>query len=134
MKLSELAGKREGKRLIRDEFRQQRWNQGFFDMDSRILAEIPDDNLVNLQAGVRPETAPYIRAQHEWQRRLIARQIRAVRWASVIGAVIGAVGVIAGVILGWFLNQVSQGRAAKTADGQTRMEMTQPQNAPEPKR
>jgi len=105
MRLSELAGKREGKRLIRDELRQQRWKQGFFDMDSRTLAEIPDDYLANLQAGVRPETAPYIRAQHEWQRRLIVRQVRAALWASVIGVV----GVIAGVILGWLLSRVSQG-------------------------
>jgi len=97
-------------------------------MDSRTLAEIPDDYLANLQAGVGPETAPYIRAQQEWQRRLIVRQIRAADRASVIGAV----SAIAGVILGWFLNQASQGRAAKTAEGQTQMEMTQPQNAPRP--
>jgi hypothetical protein len=99
MKLSELTGSREGKRLIRDKLREQRWNEGFVKMDSRILAEIPDDYLANLQAGIRPETAPYIRAEQEWQRRLIVRQVHAALWASVIGVV----GVIVGV--GWLLTQ-----------------------------
>jgi hypothetical protein len=103
VKLSELvrklADKREVKRLIREERTQQRWRVGFSNMDSRTLADIPDDYLANLQAGTRPETAPYIRAQQEWQRRLIVRQVRAALWASVIGVI----GVILGVILGWLL-------------------------------
>ena len=72
-------------------------------MDSRILAEIPDNHLADLQAGVGPHTAMHLRAQHEWQRRLTIRVVRSSIWASVIGGVLGILGAIAGVILGWWI-------------------------------
>jgi ABC-type dipeptide/oligopeptide/nickel transport system permease subunit len=72
-------------------------------MDSRILAKIPDDYLAKLQAGVGPQTAQYICAQQEWQRRLTVRQVHGALWASVIGVVGTIVGTIVGIILGWFL-------------------------------
>ena len=72
-------------------------------MDSRILAEIPDSYLADLQAGVGSQTAMYLRAQHEWQRRLTIRVVRSSIWASVIGGLLGIIGAIAGVIVGWWL-------------------------------
>jgi hypothetical protein len=99
----ERADAKEASRLIREESKQQRWNAGFFNMDSRILAEIPDDQLAARQAGVRPETPQYIRTEHEWQRRLITRQIRSARWTALIAGVMGIVGVIVGVLLNWWI-------------------------------
>lgn len=103
MRLSELTGAREAKRLIKGKLREQRWDEGFFNMDSRTLVEIPDDYLAKLQSGVRPETPQYIRAQHEWQRRLIVKQVRAARWASIIGVCGAIAGAVTGAILGWVL-------------------------------
>ena len=80
-------------------------DEGFSKMDSRILAEIPDDYLADLQTRYGPETGPYLRAQHEWQRRLTMRVVRSSIWASVIGGVLGIIGVILGVILGWWIAQ-----------------------------
>jgi hypothetical protein len=54
-----LGGKREARRLIKEDLARERWEKGFFDMNSRILAEIPDDYLASLQGGIRPETAAY---------------------------------------------------------------------------
>jgi hypothetical protein len=126
--LSEFRDKRAARRLLKEEVTRERWEKGFFDMNSRILAEIPDDYLAGLQGGIRPETAAYIRAEHEWQRRLIVSQVRAALWASVIGVS----GVIAGVILGSWLTQAPQTRTDKTSERQTQTEMTQPTNTPEP--
>jgi hypothetical protein len=96
---------REANRLLREGLRKQRWDEGFSKMDSRILAEIPDDYLADLQARIGPQTAPYLRAQHEWQRRLTRRVVRSSIWASVIGGVLGIIGAIAGVIIGWWIAQ-----------------------------
>jgi hypothetical protein len=99
----ERADRREANRLLKEGLKQQRWKAGFSNMDSRILAEIPDDYLANLQSAIRPENAAYIRAQHEWQRRLTMRVVRSSIWASVIGGVLGIIGAIGGVILGWWM-------------------------------
>jgi hypothetical protein len=103
VKISELvrklANKREEEHFEEETERQHEWKVGFSNMDSRILAKIPDDYLAKLQAGVGPQSAEYLRTQQEWQRRLIAGQVRATFRASVIGVV----GTVAGVILGWFL-------------------------------
>ena len=96
---------REAERRLSEGLKQQRWNEGFFKMDSRVLAEIPDDHLADLQAGIRPETAAYIRAQHEWQRRLTMRVVRSSIWASVIGGALGIIGAITGVIVGWWIGR-----------------------------
>jgi len=85
------------------EEKQQHWKVGFFNMDPRILAEIPDNHLAELQARVTSQTAQYLRAEHEWQRRLIMRQVRSAIWASVIGGLLGIIATITGVILGWWI-------------------------------
>jgi len=99
----ERVDRREANRLVKEGLKQQRWKAGFSNMDSRILAEIPDSYLADLQAGVGSQTAMYLRAQHEWQRRLTIRVVRSSIWASVIGGLLGIIGAIAGVIVGWWL-------------------------------
>ena len=72
-------------------------------MDSRILAEIPDDYLADLQSKFDQKSAVYIRAQQEWQRRLTRTVVRSSIWASVIGGVLGIIGAIVEVLIGWWI-------------------------------
>src|SRR6266480_2249959 len=65
------ADNREADRRLAEELKKQRWDEGFSKMDSRILAEIPDDYLADLQSKFDQKSAVYIRAQQEWQRRLV---------------------------------------------------------------
>src|SRR2546430_14026459 len=79
-------------------------------MDSRILAEIPDDYLADLQSKFDQKSAVYIRAQQEWQRRLTRTVVRSSIWASVIGGVLGIIGAIVGVLIGWWIAHPYRGR------------------------
>ena len=97
------ADNREADRRLAEELKKQRWDEGFSKMDSRILAEIPDDYLADLQSKFDQKSAVYIRAQQEWQRRLTRTVVRSSIWASVIGGVLGimlsyAVSILAGRI------------------------------------
>ena len=97
------ADNREADRRLAEELKKQRWDEGFSKMDSRILAEIPDDYLADLQSKFDQKSAVYIRAQQEWQRRLTRTVVRSSIWASVIGGVLGIIGAIVGVLIGWWI-------------------------------
>ena len=62
-----------------------------------------DEDLASWQAGHKQGSADYILADQEWQSRRIAKQIRAVRWAAIIGIVGAIASAVVGVFLGWYL-------------------------------
>jgi hypothetical protein len=69
----------------------------FTDVDRRELARMADKELAAWQAGFPSDSPQFILAQYEWQRRLIADQIRATvfsarwqAWFGVFAAIIGA--------------------------------------------
>ena len=70
-------------------------DQEFAKVNRRELANWPDQRLAAWQAQFPPESAQFILAQFEWNRRLAADQIKAARWAAWIGLV----GVIVGAVL-----------------------------------
>ena len=72
--------------------------QEFSKINRRELAGRTDEDLAAWQAKYPPDSAQFILAQYEWSRRLTADQIKAARWAAVIG--------VAGVILGALLTKV----------------------------
>jgi hypothetical protein len=78
---------------------KDRLKAGFDAMDAKILASLPDDQLATFQASYAPNTPQFIRAEHEWQRRLLERELRGLRFAAWMGIV----GTLAGVFLGWVL-------------------------------
>jgi hypothetical protein len=128
MMFTKKTDEREARKLLKEETIENRWKVGFFNMDSKILAEIPDDYLANLQVGVQPTTGPYIRAQHEWKIRLIKKQIR----ATIAGSVLGIIGTLFGVLLGWWLSHMSQTNSHEASDNRAQTKIVQPQNTPKP--
>ena len=89
--------------MLLSEMSRQKREKEFAELDRRKLAKMSDKDLAAWQAK-NPEHSPqFILAQHEWNGRLIAAQVKATRWAAWI-AVVGAIaGGIAGAILTWWL-------------------------------
>ena len=70
----------------------------FAKINRRELAGWRDEQLAAWQAKYPSDSAQFILAQYEWSRRLTVSQIRAARWAAVVGVV--------AVILGALLTKV----------------------------
>ena len=78
---------------------QAKLKREFDALDRRELLRMDDKQLAEWQASHPPSSAQHLFAEHDWQRRLIARQIR----ASHITAWVGVIGTLAGVLFGWWL-------------------------------
>jgi hypothetical protein len=120
---------REAWNLIREEERNQRWSEGFSKMDSKILAEIPEEYLANLQAAASPDTAPHIRAQHEWNIRISKRQRSTAILASIIAGALGILGTLSGVIVGWRLAE-SKNYAEPATNSERQTSVVNPKQSP----
>jgi len=68
----------------------------FKDVDRRTLSKMDDKELAVWQSGYPVGTPQHIIAEHEWQRRLIASQIK----GAYKSAAMGIIGTIAGSIVG----------------------------------
>ena len=76
--------------------------KNFASLDESSLFRKTDKELAHFQAEYPPESPQYALALNEWNRRLVTRQVKATRFAAVIGFV----GIIIGSFLGWFLASV----------------------------
>lgn len=89
----------------------------YANLDESSLFRKSDKELANFQAEYPPESPQYTLAQNEWNRRLLARQIKESRFSAIIGLI----GIVVGALLGWLLaaypaprlekNQVEKARA-----------------------
>ena len=77
---------------------EHRLNAGFERMDPFVLAELTDKQLATFQARSERSSPQFIRAEQEWQRRLLVRQLRSGRFAVWAG--------LAGIVLGWLLSKL----------------------------
>ena len=68
----------------------------FEKVDSRALSKMDDKELAEWQSGYPLGTPQHIYAEHEWQRRLMAGQIKNIRYTAYISAATALVGVIVG--------------------------------------
>ena len=76
--------------------------EAYASLDESALFRKSDKDLAHFQAEHPPESPQYALAINEWNRRLVTRQVKATRYASIIGVV----GIVIGVILGWFLASI----------------------------
>ena len=75
----------------------------FEEMDTRSIAKMTNKELASWQSDQVVESAQFILATHEWNRRLLTEQLRSIRfgvWATLIGTLAGSLG---GVYLGYLL-------------------------------
>jgi hypothetical protein len=62
--------------------------------DPRSIARMSDKELAAWQSKYSTDSPQHIFAQHEWDRRLTVRQVRATRfaaWIGILGVILGAV-------------------------------------------
>jgi hypothetical protein len=87
-----------GRHMLEGVAREQ-CRSDFQALDRRELSRMDDKRLADWQARYPRESAQYILADHEWQRRLTAQQVAATRFTAWIGIC----GVVVGGFLGWLL-------------------------------
>ena len=86
----------------------------FDTLERSALLRMGDKELAVWQAQFTADQPQWLLAEHEWQRRLTAQQIR----ASHITAWVGVVGTLAGVFFGWWLSSL-QHRSAPQVQAQS---------------
>lgn len=79
--------------------------QAFTGEDVAALARLSDAELAAWQSTQRAGGAAWLWAQQQWQLRLLARQGRQLRWATVIGGAMGIAGALLGSALTWWLGK-----------------------------
>jgi hypothetical protein len=79
-------------RSLAESAKQAKLKSEFDALDRRELLRMDDKQLAEWQASHPPSSAQHLLAEHDWQRRLIARQIR----ASHITAWVGVIQLVAG--------------------------------------
>jgi hypothetical protein len=67
--------------------------------DRSKLSGMNDRDLAAWQAGFEPSEPHWRLAEHEWQSRLIAKQIRAAHWQAWFGIAAAVIGALLGAIL-----------------------------------
>ncbi|WP_411825435.1 hypothetical protein [Luteolibacter sp. AS25] len=74
--------------------------EAYASLDESALFRKSDKDLAHFQATHPPESPQYALAINEWNRRLIARQIKSTRFSAFIGFI----GIIIGALIGWGLS------------------------------
>jgi len=91
-KLEQLVEKGMRRKIFLDDFKK---------IERKRISKMDDKELAEWQSGYSPESPQYIISEHEWQRRLTDKQVKASRFAAYIGII----GVIAGSILTWLITK-----------------------------
>jgi hypothetical protein len=63
----------------------RRHRESFKSFDRRKLSVMDDKSLAEWQSDFKQDEPEWRLAEHEWQRRLTVEEIKAVRWAAIIG-------------------------------------------------
>jgi hypothetical protein len=71
----------------------------FKSFDRSKLSRMSDKDLAEWQAGFEPTEPQWRLAEHEWQSRLIAKQIRAAHWQAWFGIAAAVIGALVGTLL-----------------------------------
>jgi len=90
-------------RRVLDKMHAEKIEKEFAELDVLRVTRFSDKELAAWQFKQEPGTPQYIVADHEWQRRLIMRQVRTAYRTAWIGVVGTLLGTLLGAILVWWL-------------------------------
>ena len=88
------------KQITRAEHKSQLEN-----LDRRSLSAMTEKELAIWQTGYPADSPQFMLAEHEWQRRLTAEQVKASRFAAYMGLVGAVVGAVIGSLITWLVTQ-----------------------------
>lgn len=97
-------GKQARARARQDEDQAQ-LAEDYLKVDRKALAKMPDKELAEWQGRYPPSCPQFILAEYEWQRRLTVEQVKASRFATVVGALAGIGGAIIGSLMTWLISK-----------------------------
>ena len=80
---------------------KQRLAEEFKSINRRTISKYSDKELASWQSEYQPDSPQFILAEHEWQRRLMADQIKGSRFAAYIGII----GTIIGAVTTWLITK-----------------------------
>jgi hypothetical protein len=81
------------------EFLVQKHREAFKSLDRRKISAMDDKSLAEWQSDFKQDEPEWRIAEYEWQRRLTVEQIKAVRWAAIIGICAIIIGALLAKIL-----------------------------------
>lgn len=81
-------------------------DEAYRELDPKALSKLIDKDLALWQRHQAVDSAQFILASHEWDRRLLMTELRTVRFAAIFASVIGVVGALGGAALGWDLGRM----------------------------
>lgn len=70
-------------------------------LDRRSLSAMTEKELALWQTGYPADSPQFVLAEHEWQRRLTAEQVKAARFAAYMGLIGTVVGAVIGALITW---------------------------------
>lgn len=73
------------------------------ELDPKALSKLNDKDLALWQRHQAVDSAQFILASHEWERRLLAEELRSLRFFALLGVLGTLVGSLGGVYLGYLL-------------------------------
>jgi len=89
----------------RQDEEQAQLAEDYLKVDRTALAKMPDKELAEWQGRYPPSCPQFILAEYEWQRRLTVEQVKASRFATVVGALAGIGGAIIGSLMTWLISK-----------------------------
>ena len=92
----------------------------FKSTNRRLLAEMSELELATWHAKYPADSPQAKLAEHQWQRRLMAEQVKATRFAAWLSATSALVGVVLGAVLTVMITNLSKDVAKERNDEQTK--------------
>ncbi|HET8900373.1 MAG TPA: hypothetical protein VFM84_00425 [Holophagaceae bacterium] len=115
--------------MLRNMSRIQRADE-FKGLDHSTILRMTDPELAEWQSKYPPDSAQFIFANNEWQRRLAMEQVQAVKWAAKVGIVAVVVGAILGACLTIGVNFLARKYQTQTINDQSGSTSSRPQQEP----
>jgi hypothetical protein len=85
-----------GRAKLREEFKT---------IDRRLLSKMSDNELAIWQSQYPSDSPHFLLSEHEWQRRLTIEQVKASRFAALIGLLGTVVGTVVGSFITWLVSK-----------------------------
>jgi len=93
-------------RIAADNVRREKAKKAFEMTTRETFSKLDDKELASIQSEFKPDDPQYILASHEWNVRLLATELKSIRFATWAGIFASLGGVIIGCLLTYILQSL----------------------------